>query len=219
MLVVEEDVTEVVTERERRERNLRALVDALVGVVDRRDPFAANHSERVAAIAGAIAAAMELEPVLVETAEIAGRLMNLGKALVPETLLRRDGALSDEEKREVRRSLQAGVDLLGGIEFNGPVVETLRQAQERHDGGGPHGLAGEAIPVTARVIAVANAFTAMVSPRAHRAGMAIDAALAALQAQAGGAFDRRVVAALAHVLENRGGRARFAARPDVAAAQ
>ena len=219
VLVVEEDVTEVVTERERRERNLRALVDALVGVVDRRDPFAANHSERVAAIAGAISTAMELEPVLVETAEIAGRLMNLGKALVPETLLRRDGALSDEEKREVRRSLQAGVDLLGGIEFNGPVVETLRQAQERHDGGGPHGLAGEAIPVTARVIAVANAFTAMVSPRAHRAGMAIDAALAALQAQAGGAIARRVVAALTHVLENRGGRARFAATPDAAAAQ
>jgi PAS domain S-box-containing protein len=172
VLVVEEDVTGVVTERERRERNLHALVDALVGVVDRRDPFAANHSERVAAVAGAVAAAMELEPALAETAAVAGRLMNLGKALVPETMLRRDGKLSDEEKHAIRQALQHGVDLLAGIEFNGPVVETLRQAQERWDGTGPHGLAGEAIPVTARVIAVANAFIAMVSPRAHRRGWA-----------------------------------------------
>jgi HD-GYP domain-containing protein (c-di-GMP phosphodiesterase class II) len=64
--------------------------------------------------------------------------------------------------------------------------------------------------VTARVIAVANAFVAMISPRAHRAGIGIDAAVAGLLEQAGKAFDRRVVAALINALENRGGRERWA---------
>jgi HD-GYP domain-containing protein (c-di-GMP phosphodiesterase class II) len=72
-------------------------------------------------------------------------------------------------------------------------------------------LRGDAIPVTARVIAVANAFVAMISPRAHRAGIDLDAAVASLLQQAGDAFDRRVVAALINAIENRGGRERWAA--------
>lgn len=211
MLVVEEDITGAVVERERRARILQQVVDALVRLVDRRDPFAANHSERVAAVARAIALELDLPEQTVDTTETAGRLMNLGKALVPESLLTRQGALSDAEHREVREALQQGVELLRDIEFGGPVVETLRQARERWDGAGPGRLAGEAILMPARIIAVANSFIAMVSERAHRPGADIDAALAAAAAEAGRLFDRRVVAALANVIENRGGRARFGA--------
>jgi HD-GYP domain-containing protein (c-di-GMP phosphodiesterase class II) len=87
------------------------------------------------------------------------------------------------------------------------VVDTLHQSLESWDGKGPKGLAGEAILPTARIVAVANAFVAMISSRAHRAGKSVDEALAALQANAGIAYDRRVVTALANYLENRGGRA------------
>jgi hypothetical protein len=173
VLVVEQDITEAVTERERRERTLSQLIRSLVGVVDRRDPNAADHSMRVAEVARRIAREMGIEPLLVETAETAGRLMNLGKILVSEDLLTRTEGLSKEEIERVREGIQASADLLEGIEFDGPVVETLRQVQEMWDGsGGPAGREGGDIIVTARIVSVANTFVALTSPRAHRSASA-----------------------------------------------
>lgn len=211
VLVVDQDITQAVAERERRERNLQQLVQTLVTVVDRRDPHAAHHSSRVAIAARATAGEMGIEEVLVETAAIAGSLLNLGKILVPSQLLTKEGQLSEEEMRTVRDSIQTSAELIEGIEFDGPVVETLRQAQERWDGSGvPRGLKGDQILVTARIIAVANAFVAIVSPRAHRPGVDFDAAVESLLKQIGSAFDRAVVAALIHYMDNRGGRERWA---------
>lgn len=210
-LVVEEDVTAAVMERERRARTLDRLVKSLVTLVDQRDPFAAHHSARVAAVARAIAREMGLDPMLVETAEIAGNLMNVGKILVPSDILTKAGALSDAEISQVRDSLRAGANFLEGLEFDGPVVETLRQCQEHWDGSGrPRGLVGEAILPTARVVAVANAFVAMMSPRAHRTGLDIDTAIEALLADISRRFDRGTVAALIGYLENKGGRLAWA---------
>jgi PAS domain S-box-containing protein len=211
VLVVEEDITAPIQERERRERTQRHVVQTLVSLLDSRDPYAAHHSQRVADVARSIAEEMGLSDDEVETAETAGSLMNVGKVLVPPQVLTRSGELSEDERQQVRQSLLASADLLAGIEFDGPVVETLRTAQERWAGDGPGALRGDAIPVTARVIAVANAFVAMISPRAHRAGIDLDAAVASLLQQAGDAFDRRVVAALINAIENRGGRERWAA--------
>jgi PAS domain S-box-containing protein len=211
VLVVEEDITEPIMERERRERTQRHVVQTLVSLLDSRDPFAANHSQRVAEVARSVAEEMGLVDAEVETAETAGSLMNVGKVLVAPDVLTRSGELSDDERQQVRQSLLASADLLAGIEFDGPVVDALRHSQERWAGDGPGGLRGDAIPVVARIIAVANAFVAMISPRAHRDGISIDAAVARLQEQCGEAFDRRVVAALINGLENRGGRERWAA--------
>ena len=98
-------------------------------------------------------------------------------------------------------------DLLEDVEFDGPVVEVLRQVRERWDGAGePDGRGGDEILLPARVVAAANAFVAMISPRAWRPGMSIDEAIDRLMAEVGGAFDRRVVAALINRLDNRGGR-------------
>jgi HD-GYP domain-containing protein (c-di-GMP phosphodiesterase class II) len=211
VLVVENDITEAVTERERRGRIQLQLVRTLVDVVDRRDPFAGAHSARVARIARAVAAEMGLGPREAETAEIAGNLLNLGKILIDRDLLTRSGELSEAERQEVRHSLQAGADLLRDVEFEGPVVETLRQAQAHWDGSGmPEGLSGDDILVTARIIAVANAFVGMVSPRAHRAALSIDQAVEQLLHQVGTRFDRSVVAAFINWLDNRGGREEIA---------
>lgn len=216
VLVVEEDITAPILERERRERTQRHIVQTLVSLLDSRDPYAAHHSQRVATVARSIAEEMGLTPAEIDTAETAGSLMNVGKVLVSQQVLTRSGSLSEDERNQVRQSLLASADLLSGIEFDGPVVETLRNAQERWDGGGPGGLRGDNIPVTARVIAVANAFVAMISPRAHRAGIGIDAAMAALLEESGRTFDRRVIAALINAIENRGGRERWAAFADPA---
>ncbi len=154
---------------------------------------------------------MGLETVLVETAATAGRLMNVGKILVPTRILTKPGTLSPEEITQIRDSLQATADFLQGIEFAGPVVETLRQCQERWDGSGrPRGLAGENILPTARIVALANSFIAMISPRAHRSGLSVDEAVARLLAEVGKQFDRGTVAALLHYLDNKGGRAAVA---------
>jgi hypothetical protein len=205
------DITAAVTERERRERIQRQLVQTLVAVVDRRDPYAANHSMRVGTVARAIAEEMDLEPIMVETVEIAGSLMNLGKILVPKEVLTKGESLSEEEIKQVRDSIQTSADLIEGIEFDGPVVETLRQLQERWDGAGvPLGLAGDEILITAQIVAVANAFVAMVSPRAYRPGSSFDEAVETLLSEIRKAFERRPVAALVNYLDSRRGRERWA---------
>jgi PAS domain S-box-containing protein len=216
VLTVEHDITEVVTEREKRARTLQNLVKTLVSVVDRRDPFAANHSTRVARVARAVAREMGLTETETDTAEIAANLLNLGKIMIPPEVLAKTGDLTEEERTLLRNSVQVSADIIQDIEFDGPVVETLRQAQERWDGSGqPRGLKGEDILLTARIIGVANALIGMISDRAFRQGMSMDAAIEILFKEAGKAYDRRVVAALVNYLDNRDGRTQLA---DVTAA-
>lgn len=207
VLVIEQDITGAVSEREHREAALKQLVRTLLTVVDSRDPFAANHSVQVAVVARAIADEMGLDDVMAETAETAGSLMNVGKLLVPADLLTRPGDLGEDEVRQIRECLSAGAGLLEDVPFEGPVVETLRQMTEKWDGSGaPRGLAGDDIIVTARIVAVANAFVAILNPRAWRPGVDFDQALDAMVAASGTEFDRAVVAALINRLENHGGR-------------
>ncbi|MGH6894612.1 MAG: HD domain-containing phosphohydrolase [Dongiaceae bacterium] len=211
VLTVEHDITDVVTERERRARTLQTLVKTLVGVVDRRDPFAANHSMRVARVARAVAREMGLAETDMDTAEIAANLLNLGKIMIPPEVLAKTGDLTGEERRLLRNSVQVSADIIRDIEFDGPVEDTLRQAQERWDGGGmPLGIKGEDILITARIIAVANALVGMISDRAFRQGMSMDAAIEILFKEASHAYDRKVVAALVNYLDNRDGRAQLA---------
>src|SRR5690348_4856439 len=211
VLTVEHDITDVVTEREKRARTQQNLVKTLVGVVDRRDPFAANHSTRVARVARAIAREMGLTETDMDTAEIAANLLNLGKIMIPPEVLAKAGDLTEDERRLLRNSVQVSADMIQEIEFDGPVVETLRQAQERWDGSGqPRGLKGEEILITARIIGVANALVGMISDRAFRQGMSMDAAIEILFKEAGHAYDRKVVAALVNYLDNRDGRVQLA---------
>jgi len=206
VLTVEDDITDFVTERERRARNLNQLVKTLVDVVDKRDPFAAQHSARVAQVARAVAKEMNLSDVEIETAEIAGNLLNLGKILIPESVLAKTEGLTDDERSMIRNSIMTSAELIKGIEFDGPVVETLQQAQANFDGTGNPPLKGDEIVITARVIAVANAFIGMISDRAFRQALSIDQAIEALMKGVGKGFDRRVVAALINYLDNHGGR-------------
>ncbi len=207
VLMVSQDITDSIRERERRERVLKQLVNALVSVVDRRDPYSAHHSVRVGMVSRAIAEEMGLESTVAETAEIAGNLMNLGKISVPEEVLTKSGRLSEEELAMIRDSVLTSAELIKDIEFDGNVAETVRHLQEHVDGSGiPDGLVGEEIPITSRIVAVANAFVGMVSARSWRPGMDFDKAIDILFKDAGTKFDRRVVTALANYVDNRGGR-------------
>lgn len=202
VLVTQKDVTDVIIERERQEQIFKQLVDTLIAVVDRRDPYAAGHSIRVGSLAHAIATEMDCDQQSVEACTIAGSLMNLGKVLVPRSILVKAGTLDPEELRLVRKSILTSADILSLISFEVPVIPTLRQVLERYDGQGePDKRKGENILLTARIVAVANAFVALVSPRAHRGGLSVDAALANLRAEADKAFDSKVIEALAMYLQ------------------
>lgn len=207
VLTVFQDISDVVVAQERRESVLRALVSTLVAFVDRRDPFSADQSRRVAKVAVAIAEEMGAPDELVRTVDIAGNLMNIGKILVPPEILTKTKNLTKKEMEIIRNSLVASADLLDEVDFDLPVASTLRQLQENFDGSGqPNGLVGMEIGESARIIAVANAFVGMVSPRAYRSALSFSAAVKNLLEDADKRYDRRMVSALINYLENRGGR-------------
>ncbi|MDX1974967.1 MAG: HD domain-containing phosphohydrolase [Rickettsiales bacterium] len=207
VLIVEQDVSEVVHEREERIAIKSQLVDTLVHLVDKRDPFAANHSQLVSQIAEHVAEEMELDDVIVDTTRIAANLMNIGKIVVPTELLTKTTPLTEDEKLVIRDSINSAADLLRPISFEGPVSETLRQWQEKWDGSGPMGIEGEAILVSARIISACNSFIGMVSPRSWRNAIAIEDAIKFMMDHADIHFDRRVVVALVNHIENHNGRA------------
>lgn len=216
VLMVLDDITELASERRKSESMLNKLIDTLVSVVDRRDPFAVHHSLRVAEVSRSVAADMGAPDADVSTVDIAGRLMNLGKIYVPADVLTRNADLSDDERALIAATHGVSADLLRDVPFDLPVVETIRHLPEWWDGSGPLGLRGEQILWTARVLAVANAFVAMISGRAYRKAMSFDDAADILLEQAGSKFDRAVVVALINYVENRGGENRwsdFAATP------
>ncbi len=212
VLMILDDITELMQERERREDVFRALVETLVDLVGRRDPYSANHATRVAEVSSAIAVEMDLGADDIRTIDIAAQLMNLGKTLIPVEVLTSPQKLTAEERKLISDSIFTSAQLLEGVNFDGPVVETIRQVQERWDGSGrPHGLCGEDIMLGARIVAVANAFVAMVSERAYRHRSAtFDEALDMLHAECGKAYDRRIVTALMNVVDNRGARQTWA---------
>ena len=219
VLVVLDDITELTRERRRNDAMLRELIDTLVSVVDRRDPYSAHHSMRVAQVGRCIAEDMALTEDEIAIVDVAGRLMNLGKIFVPADVLTRNGPLSAEERALLATTHQVSADLLCNVAFDGPVVETIEQLGEWWDGSGPLALKGDAILRSARILAVANAFVAMSGPRAYRRAMTFGQISLVLIEQADSKFDRRVVSALLNYVDNRGGSAKWGHFRDAPALQ
>jgi len=209
-LMILSDITELTHEKRRGERMMNELIDTLITVVDRRDPFSANHSTRVAEVSRAIAEEMGLGDMEIKTVETAGKLMNVGKIFIPPDVLTKTSDLSSEERAMVANAYLTSVDLLENVTFEGPVVETIRQLGETWDGNGPLGLKDEEILLTSRILAVANTFVGMISPRAYRAAMPFRKAADILTSESDTKFDRRPVSGLVNYLENRGGMRRWA---------
>lgn len=210
-LLVMQDISSLVAAKEQSETLFKQLVSTLTQIIDARDPWSKEHSNRVADVAHTVAAEMGWEKDALESVRIAGQLVNLGKIFVPTSILTKQTPLTDEELALVRDSMQKGATLVAGLDFKGPVAAILGQMREHWDGSGePDGLQGDAIEPGARILSVANAFVGMVSARAHRSGLGFDKAMAILNGDAGTRYERRTVASLQNVLENKGGRERWA---------
>lgn len=203
-LVVLHDVTALHESERKRALLLRQLITALMRAVDKHDPHSANHSSRTAAVAVAIGRELGLPATDLQALDLAANLANVGKIFVPKEILTKSEALTDAEQETLKQHVQYSRDILSSLDFEGPVLETIGQKQELMDGSGyPRGLHGDDILLTARILAVANAFVALVSPRAYRDAVPIEAALDQLLAESKDKYDRHVVAALFHLAENR----------------
>ena len=184
---------------------------SLAKAVDARDVYTGSHSERVGELSARIARRLGVDEPLIELTRLAGSLHDLGKLAIPEEILRKPAALSDAERLVLERHPQIGYRMLESLGVDA-VAECVLHHHERWDGAGyPNRLAGDQIPLEARIIFVADAYDAMTSERAYREPLTQHDALAELERCSGTQFDPTVVRALAEEL-------RSAREPDAALA-
>ena len=183
------------------QRSIGQSLLGLANALEAKDASTRGHSERVAELSRRIALALRLDAADVAAIGEAGLLHDIGKIGVPEPTLRKPGPLTDEEWQTMRRHPVIGAQIVAPVEVLASAAPVIRHHHERWDGSGyPDGLAALAIPLGARVVAVADVFDALTSTRPYRAAIGRDAALAYLLAQAGRTLDADVVAAAVAVL-------------------
>ena len=181
---------------------LRSLVAAL----DARDSETAGHSERVADLTMAIAGEMGIERDGDQWRYISwGALLHdVGKIAVPDQILRKPSTLDENEWETMRDHPRVGWEILQSVDFLTPASEIVLAHHERYDGNGyPAGLAGDHIPLGARVFMVADAFDAMTSDRSYRAALPAEEALAEILRNSGTQFDPAAVRAFLSVYQSR----------------
>jgi diguanylate cyclase (GGDEF)-like protein/putative nucleotidyltransferase with HDIG domain len=175
----------------------------LAETLDVRDGGTARHSHTVGRYAGDIARSLGLDEGRVERIRAAGVLHDIGKLGVADAILKKPGPLTPEEWTEMRRHCELGARILAHANL-ADIASWVLAHHERLDGHGyPQGLVGEAIPLEARILAVADAYEAMTADRAYRAAMSPAAARAELRRASGGQFDPAVVDAFFRVLGDR----------------
>ena len=189
------EVAAAVSVIEAREREIIAL---LMRAAEHRDTDTGNHVARVSAYTGIIAGRLGLDPAAVRALQLAASMHDVGKIGVPDAILLKPGPLTAEERVEMQAHAERGRRILEGStsEVVRLAAEIAASHHERWDGQGyPAGLAGEAIPLPGRIVAVADVFDALVSDRPYKQAWPLERAKAFLSEQAGHHFDPACVAA------------------------
>ncbi len=177
---------------------VRTLADA----IDIKDPITYGHSRRVTELTLAIYDEMEGIPSERRYLELASLLHDVGKIGIREEVLMKPGSLTPEEFEHIQEHPAIGYHLLKRHRFLQKIVPSVLYNQERYDGKGyPKGLKGDEIPLSARIIAVADAFDAMTNDRPYRKAMGIQEALDEIVGNSGTQFDPKVVGAFLRALE------------------
>ncbi len=183
------------SDSQRTNRELRAeasfeVLDALITAVDNKDRYTRKHSEDVTEYALWMAEELGLSEETMRTLRIGGLLHDVGKIGVPDEILRKPGRLTPEEFENMKRHPRLGELIVGGIPGMESIIDAVRSHHERWDGNGyPDQLSGEQIPFMGRLLAVADAFSAMTTDRPYRKGMDMSTALQEIRANIGTQFD------------------------------
>jgi diguanylate cyclase (GGDEF)-like protein len=181
-----------------------SALDALVTAVDRRDHYTRRHSEDVTEYSLMIAQQLGLSQDTMRTLRLAGLLHDLGKIAIPDAILRKPSALTDEEYDLMKQHPVYGWLIVSAIPALSETLPAIRHHHERYDGRGyPDALAGEDIPLLGRLMAVADAYSAMTTDRPYRKGMPPSQAVDQLRKGVGTQFDPAMVEAFLIALVNR----------------
>jgi putative nucleotidyltransferase with HDIG domain len=198
----QQDLERLVAERTKQlshalrdlEQSYDYTLEALGGALDAKDAEIEGHCQRVTALTLAIARLLPVEPSQLKQIAFGAFLHDIGKMGIPDHILRKPGPLNDEERAIMRRHCTIGYAVLERIPFLHEASEIVLSHQEHFHGSGyPRGLCGEAIPMGARIFAVADTLDAMISDRPYRKALPIEAARNEIETHAGTQFDPRVV--------------------------
>ena len=190
-----------------RQKHIESLANLYLGTIqslalaiDAKDQYNHQHILRVQRYAVALAKHMGLAENDIEAVNTGALLHDIGKLGVPDYVLLKPGRLNEEEFAKIKKHPEIGAAILESVEFPWPVLPVVRSHHERWDGAGyPDGLAGETIPLNARILAVADVYDALTSSRAYRTAWTPEAALEELQRSCGTQFDPAVVAAFTEI--------------------
>lgn len=177
--------------------NQQNFVESLASAVDRKGQYTVSHSRNTAKLARNICKTLGLNEKTTDLIYYAGLLQNIGKIVLPERIFATNGKLSPEELKKIQNHSNIGVNLLMNINFLSEVVPYITYQTERVDGSGkPEGLKGQSIPLGSRIIAVADAYSAMTSDRPYRKAMTPDEAISIMTSEINTKWDNDVINAL-----------------------
>ena len=178
-----------------------ATMEALALAIEAKDHTARNHIRRVQVYSTGLARALGMSEEDVDAVRTAALLHDIGKLAVPEHILAKPGPLTPEEFQKVRIHPQIGSEIIAAVPFPRPVAPLILNHHERWDGRGyPSGIAGEQIPLGARVLGLVEYYDALTSDRPYHKAISVEAAAALLQQESGRALDPRVVDAFLRIL-------------------
>ena len=202
---------------EQLDRAYVGTADALMAALEAKDSYTAEHSQSIVVNSVAVGRLLGLNGDELRMLRYAAAFHDIGKLGIPLRMLNKPGPLNADEWDEMRRHTLIGERILAPIEFLAPIRPLIRSAHEQWDGGGyPDGLAGEEIPLGARIIFACDAYGAMTTDRPYREARSIEEARRELRRESGRQFDPLVAEALLVALEGDGGAA-AAGDPDSAA--
>lgn len=184
----------------------RAEIITLVDALEAKDCYTAGHAREIAGLAVAAGMRLGLDEDELDDLRYGATFHDIGKIAIPEAILNKPGPLSDEERELVRRHTVIGEEIIAPVGLLAGARPIVRSNHERWDGSGyPDALAGEEIPIGARIVAAVDSYHAMTSDRAYHAAIAPAEAIAELRRCAGSQLDPRVVEAVIELLEDETG--------------
>ena len=178
-------------------------VRMLAAAIDAKDPYTRGHSERVARYAIAIGKNLNLPPKDMNNLRISALLHDVGKIGIDDRILRKPGALSDEEFEVMKGHPDKGAAIMGGVAQLIDIIPGMKYHHEKWAGGGyPDGLQGESIPMQARIVAIADTFDAMTTNRPYQKAMELSYVIEKIKSFGGNRFDPKVVDAFVRAVKN-----------------
>jgi PAS domain S-box-containing protein/putative nucleotidyltransferase with HDIG domain len=194
-----------ITERKKSFNDLKKILDdtinALASIVEARDPYTAGHQKKVSELSVKIAEKLNLSEDKIEVIRTAALIHDIGKIVIPASILSKPGTLSALEFEMIKTHVQVGFDIIKKIEFHLPIAKIVSQHHEREDGSGyPNGLKGDEITLEAKIIGIADVVVAISSHRPYRPALDRKYAIEEINGNSGKLYNHKVVIACMEVI-------------------